>query len=257
MSALRALQQALQGQILQPANLASANETPLLEARRVQIYTTAYRLRLLEALQTDYTALHAALGDEAFEKLAYDFISATPSIYPNLRCYGAELDSYLQIHAPYRDQPILAELARFEWAMGLAFDAADHAVVTINDLRAIPAVTWPQLRFRPHPSVQRLSLCTNAPLIWKAVAQETPPPPSETSVDATVWLVWRQDLNVFFRSLSSAEARAWDSLMVGATFGHICESLAGDQDANEVAQRAASLLKTWVEQQLLHQVGIA
>jgi len=57
-------------------------------------------LRLLEALQTDYPALHAALGDEDFEQLCFAFIAAFPSTYPNLRWFGANMDAYLKATPP-------------------------------------------------------------------------------------------------------------------------------------------------------------
>lgn len=42
------------------------------------IYHNAYRARLLEALQGDYAAIHAWLGDDDFERLGRDYLDAHP-----------------------------------------------------------------------------------------------------------------------------------------------------------------------------------
>src|SRR5215475_4863781 len=95
--------------------------------RRLRIYFDAYRLRLLEALSTDYEALHAAMGGEDFAAACRKFIEATPSIHRNVRWYGGDLPAFLQRTAPWSERPVLAEIALFEWMLTLAFDAADRS----------------------------------------------------------------------------------------------------------------------------------
>jgi len=258
MNHLAALQRAFQTYVLHAGDaiqqeVVSTPQAPAVV--RLGIYSTAYRLRLLEALQTDYTALHAALGDEAFEQLCFAFIDVSPSTYPNLRWFGGNLDAYLKVTPPYADTPVLAELASFEWAMGLAFDASDDTCLTIQDIAAIPGEDWPAMSFRAHPSVQRLDLFSNAPLIWKAVDADTDPPQPSHAGQPGAWIVWRQDLRIFFRSLEVDEAWALDSLLHGATFSEICEGLCEWVDELHVAQHAAGLLKGWVESGMIHSVN--
>lgn len=221
-------------------------------ATRLGIYSMAYRLRLLEALQKEYTALHAALGDEDFEQLCLGFIEAFPSKHPNLRWFGAELCDYLRATPPYVATPVLAELARFEWALGLAFDAADDSCLAVHELAAIPGDAWPSMSFQAHASVRRLDLYSNAPLIWKAVDGATDPPPPTFAAMPSGWVVWRQDLQTFFRSLEADEAWALDAMMRGAAFGEICEGLCEWMDELHVAQHAAGLLRGWLESGMIH-----
>lgn len=250
MSHLAALQRAFQTHVLH-ADDAIEREitgTPLAPAaERLGIYSTAYRLRLLEALQTDYTALHAALGDEGFEQLCFAFIAASPSTYPNLRWFGANMDAYLKATPPYLDIPVLAELASFEWAKGLAFDAADEVHLTIQDMADIPGADWPGMSFQAHPSVQRLDFFSNAPLIWKAVAAEADPPQPSYTEESLSWVIWRQNLSVYFRSLDKDEAWAIDSLLHGVNFAEICTGLCEWVDELHAARHAAGLLKVWLE----------
>jgi len=60
------------------------------------------------------------------------------------------------------------------------------------------------------------------------------------------WLVWRQDLKTWFRSLSVDEAWALDAARTGESFATICEGLCEWIDARNVALHAAGLMKQWI-----------
>ena len=257
MSKLGALQQAFQAYVLHADDAMRQEVASTLRASaeiRLDIYASAYRLRLIEALQTEYTALHAALGDEAFEQLCMAYLDAHPSSYRNLRWFGGDLSVFLRTTPPYADTPILAELAAFEWAMGLAFDAADAPSLSLPEIAAVPGAAWPAMSFQAHPAVHRLDLHSNAPLLWKAVDAEDDPPPATHATHPVAWVVWRQDLRIFFRSMAVDEAWAFDALRRGATFADICAGLCEWISELQVAQHAAGLLKGWVESGMLWRV---
>lgn len=228
------------------------NGTPRVDAdTRLGIYANAYRLRLLEALATDYPGLKLLAGDDGFDRLGRAYIAAHPSHNPSLRWFGDRLGEFLRATPPWEDQPALAEMADFEWAMSDAFDAEDCTLVTVADMAAVPPEAWAGLGFTPHASVQRLDLRWNVPEVWKtATAGEAfdPPLPYPQPVG---WLVWRKDLNTYFRSLDVDEAVALDALRRGASFAEICEALCEWVDAQHVAGHAAGLLKQWVEDGLI------
>lgn len=260
MSDLQTLQRALQTQILcgdGVLSLQQASDVAIGAPRRVQIYASAYRLRLLEALQTDYTALHTALGDDAFQDLALAYIAAHPSHQANLRWFGANLSHFLSHRAPYAAKPVLSELAEFEWTMGLAFDAPDQACLTINDLAAVPAASWAEMRFEISSSAHCLALLSNAASIGKAVSEEQTPPSPVYAETPVTWLIWRKDLSVFFKSMPEDETWALARLREGDSFAQICEGLCVWVDENQAPARAASLLKTWVDNQLIQRMYLS
>lgn len=212
---------------------------------RLAIYAEAYRLRLLEALETDFVALRALLGNEAFTQLGRAYIAAHPSRHPSLRHFGRQLAEFLGAASPWKDQPWLAELAAFEWALTDAFDAADDPILDIDAIAAIAPTDWPRLRFEPHASLVRLDLRWNASVLWKAADQGLDMPPPVASDIATPWVIWRRDLQSYFRSLDASEAGTLDALRTGANFAALCEVLCEWIDANEVPTHAAGLLKRW------------
>ncbi len=279
MSALTDLQSDFQAYLLQGGNrmLARVTGTPKVSAEtRLSIYYDAYRLRLLEALDSNYPVLHAWLGDAEFEKLGLAYLQTNPSTHFSIRYFGHRLPEYL-VGKEYRDRPYLAEMAAFEWAISEAFDSADGPITQIEDMGAVPPEAWPGMRLQLHASVQRLDLKWNVPAIWKAIRQNleaerisdacrsetsntpsmhkenqdgpaaiTHVPPPEASDHPQAWLVWRQDLKNYFRSLSVDEAWALDAARAGETFAAVCEGLCEWIDAQNVALHAAGLMKQWI-----------
>ena len=225
-------------------------------AERLAIYADGYRLRLLEALDTDFPGLHALLGDTQFDALGRAYIVAHPSPYFSLRWYGDRLSEFLGTTEPYSKYPAFAEMAQFEWAKSDAFDAAEDTVAGIADMATIPPADWPGLRFRPHPSVRRLDLRWNVPTVWKAIDTGEAPPALEGAEYPIAWLVWRQDLLTYFRSLSVHEAWAWDALRRGDNFAALCEGLCEWINAPEVAVHAAGLLKQWLTDGLIAEIQV-
>jgi hypothetical protein len=243
---LRDIQAAVQAYVLRgdPGAEARVQGTPRVDARtRLDIYAKGYRLRLGEALEEDYPALRALIGEEAFGQLAECYIDAHPSAYFSLRYFGQHLAEDLSRgeHAAW-----LADVARFEWSLGEAFDAPAAVPVTVEQLSSVPPMAWPDLQIDLHPSVRRLSLCWNAGRVRQAVDSGEPPPAPEAFEPAVPWLVWRQGLSVHYRSLVPAEVACLDRVSEGASFGLLCEDLCRWVPEDEVAARAAGYLRRWV-----------
>jgi hypothetical protein len=220
--------------------------------QRLGIYRDAYRLRLLEALRENFAGLTGLLGDDGFDAMAGEFIARHPSRHRSIRWYGDGLARFLESAPRYRERPWLAEMARLDWAMLSAFDAADAGAVGVDDLASLPADAWPGMTIRFHPSVVRLDLHWSvAPFRRAVVAGEKDVAAPERSEGPVPWLVWRQDMRQFFRSLDSDEAHAMDAARAGADFATVCGGLCEWVDEDQAPARAASFLKRWVIDQLV------
>jgi hypothetical protein len=217
-------------------------------AARLAIYRDAYRLRLIEVLGSDYEALKAHCRNE-FDALAAQYLEAHPSTFRNVRWFGEKLADFLRSDPRYADRPLLADLARFEWTLGLAFDAPDLQPVTFEQVTATPAEHWPGLRFEPHPSLRVVCLRTGAVALWSSIqAGRSPagqPGADEGSAD---WAIWRKALSPYFRSLDKDEAWALGALRAGSSFGELCAGLCDWLPEADAAPRAAQLLRGWVEE---------
>ena len=231
-----------------------AGDARLSADTRLGIYADAYRLRLIEALEGDFVALQAYVGPERFDEIARAYIETHPSEHFSLRYYGQYLARFLIGTAPYQNELLLAELATFDWALTDSFDAADSSVATVDDMARIAPNDWPWLVFVPHASVQRLNLEWNAPTLWKAADKDEPLPLPEKAPHPVGWVMWRQGLQIYFRSLSVDEAFALDALLRGETFGALCGGLTEWIDAQNVAVHAAGLLKQWLTDGLIREI---
>lgn len=220
-------------------------------SRRLAVYAQAYRARLIGVLRSDYPALQGVLGQDEFDRMAQDYIRARPSQTPNLRWYGQHLAGYLSRASRWRRRPVLAELARFEWALGLAFDAADAPLIAAEDMGRVPPAAWPDMRLQLHPSVQLLGLRSNAPKLWRAVdAGATLPRPLRRSRTRT-WLVWRKGYEPFYRALLPAEAWALAAAARGADFASLVHGLCRFVGSKRAAQAGAQFLRNWLDEGLV------
>jgi len=226
-------------------------------ATRLGIYHDAYRLRLLEALETDYVALRAHLGAEEFKRIGRAYIEAHPSDHYSLRWFGRHLPAFLAATTPWSDRNELTELAAFEWSMTEAFDAPDAERATVADMGTLPPEVWPGATFEFHPSLRRLDLRSNAPALWGAADAGESLPAPEQADDPVSWMMWRQDLRIYFRSLGIEQASTLDRLRAGASFAEACERLTEWIDPQHVGLHAAGLLKQWLEDGLITAIRAA
>lgn len=251
MSDLRDLQQVFQRAVLldEHADVAAqiAGEDPSQSITRLQVYAHAYRSRLQAALESNFPMLRVWLGAQVFAELANDYISAHPSQHFSIRPFGELLPSWLE--RLFGDRLWIAEFARWEWALGAAFDAPDATPLKPQALADLSADDWPALRFDLHPAVQFFTAHTNAPLIFKALAEENAvPDPAITAPNHFV--VWRGNLTPRYRPLDADEYDALQALRTGASFEALC-TIIGEHRAKDTATRAASLLREWLDAHLL------
>lgn len=226
-------------------------------AKRLGIYRDAYRLRLIEVLGNDYGILLRYLGDDLFNALAGDYVAAHPSRFRNVRWFGGQLAQFLETTPRYAEHPELAELARFEWSLGQAFDASDDEAVRFDDVATVPPEAWAGLRFRAHPSLRTLEMRTNAVAIWKEIGDDAPSCTAQTLPEPINWAIWRKAHSPFFRSLEKDEAWALDALLAQASFGEICGGLCEWVAEEQAAAHAAGMLRGWVEEGWIAQLLIA
>lgn len=217
---------------------------------RLGIYYSAYRLRLVAVLGVDFEILSAFVGESRFRELALAYVEARPSSFRNLRWYGDAMPEFLRDDARFSAEPVLSELAAFEWAHGLAFDATDAPQLSFEDLASVPPDDWADIRFIQHPSLHLVTPNWNVIAIWHAHKDGATLPAAVSSEQANVIAVWRKDYQSYFRTLEHDESLLWQVLANGTGFGDACEELvaATNLSEEEAPQRAAQLLRTWVEE---------
>jgi len=227
-----------------------------LAEHRLGTYYNAYRIRLIDCLAVDYSALEKLIGREAFENIALDYLQNFPSNHPSVRWFGQNLPAYLSDIYKGDENEFLSELARYEWAQTMVFDAADSTqLLQLEDMAAVPADAWPGLKFKFKPALVWLDLHWNVPLIENALDTDTEVPQKQRDDFPLRWMLWRRDMKIQWRSLEVHEAWAIEQAASGANFAAICEGLLEWIDEQQVALVAAGFLKQWVGDQLVMNLG--
>ncbi len=253
MDALRKLQHEFLGYLLDDADLGIVGRiesSPQRSAgQRMAFYGNAYRLRLKEALTTDYERLHSYLGDDLFETLMQHYIESYPSHHPSLRYFGQHMVELVERLEPFNQLPEVAEIARVEQAFANSFDAADCQCVSLDQLAQLDPAAWATLTLRFHGAVQLLPQQHNSFQIWRALANEEAPPQKTTS--DTTWLIWRQDLVSRYRALKSAELTALTIAMSAGSFADLCAALLEYFSEQDTPHKAVGYLQQWINDQMV------
>lgn len=221
---------------------------------RLSIYSEAYRSRLIEALATNYPVMQAYLGYDRFQMLGQQYLEKYPSHFRSIRWFGDCLEAFLKECDPYSNLPYLSELAKAEWTMTLVFDASDSHIITIDALYNIPPESWVDMKIRLHPSIHLMQFKWNILPLWQAISENQAVPELELSESSVPWVFWRNNLLNYYCSLADDEARAIGAVIKGNSFGEVCELLCESGSEQDIAMRAASLLKGWISSGLISEI---
>ena len=207
---------------------AAALATPgpkLSSSERVAIYRRAYWARLVEVLHDDFPTLAHALGEEAFDVLACEYLARFPSESADLAMLGRNVAA----HCRSQGLAFAADVATLEWAIvEVIHSPLAPPSNALAVLAAMPSERWGELRFEPGSASRVVELEHPANAYWQAVADRTSP-----SVPAPEWsctAIYRQAFTVWRWDIDRAMARVLLPLLRGAS---LAEALANaDESAN-------------------------
>lgn len=130
-------------------------------AIRFAVYRNNVAHSLREALARRYPVIRRLVGAEFFAAMAGEFIAAHPPTTPVLKEWGDAFAGFLAEFPPVATLAYLGDVARIEWARGLAYHAADAMPMPPDQLTETAPL-------RLHPSLQLLRLTHPAFDIWQA-----------------------------------------------------------------------------------------
>ncbi len=218
-------------------------------ATGLEVYRHAYRARLV-----------AALADNAaFDALGRAYAAACPSRQPSIRWFGDALAGFMDgAGAAWVPHVALVDVARMDWALRGAFDAADAPPLDPATLAALSPDDWAGLVLRLQPSVQRVVLAHAIEPAWRALREWEPesgadqPELPEPVPHAHTLLAWRQQGETRWRSLEPLEAALLDAVAAGQPFAQLCERAAAELgDAEAAAPAVVGALQRWLADGLL------
>jgi hypothetical protein len=172
MLALRELQaafgRAMLGAPPDPLLLAGIAGDGRLPFARLAIYRHHVETTLGDVLRSIYPVVARLVDERFFAYAAHEFIRAHPPASPRLHEYGAALPAFLAQFPPTRPLGHLPDVARREWALHLASDAADRRPVELAALSAVAPEAWARAVLHLHPAVSFVESRWPVDRIWVA-----------------------------------------------------------------------------------------
>jgi hypothetical protein len=213
------------------------------------VYLNNYRGQLMACLTGSFPTVRAWLGDAAFDGAAATHIDRQPPHGWTLDAYTIEFPDTLDVL--YADDPEVADLARLERDLGLAFVGQDADPLS---LAAIAVTDWENAILAVVPTFSLLSVTTNAAAIWSAIKSEQTPPAAVILDESAVIAIWRKEYSPTFRTLEPVEARAIFMALDGRTFGAICAAVVHEFGEVDGPQVAGSLMGRWITEGMIGSV---
>lgn len=201
---------------------------------RLEVYSNAYKGRLIEVLLGEYPALVHALGEEAFVGLASLYLEHHPPTSYTLAELGRHFPEHLARTRPPKDHEndlpdwadFLIDLARLERIYSEIFDGPgieNLPSLKADVLREISPDQWADTRLVPAPCLRLASFRFPVHAYATAVRQQRDP--DEIVAEITHLAIHRRDYIVRRVELSESEFQLVSSLVAGRTIGQALEEL--------------------------------
>lgn len=207
----------LKGAALPPGVTATAPDEV---ERRFSVYRNNVAHSLTEALAKRFPVIKRLVGDDFFTAMGRIYAEAHRPKSPVLLAWGDSFPVFLAGFPPLASYPYMADVARIEYARGVAFHAADAAPARPERLAGVDPS---KLHLRLHPSVQVLRLDHPAVSIWQH-NQPGATPERLTLAGAETALVLRDTaFNVPVHAISEGDAVMVDHIRMGASLSAAAE----------------------------------
>jgi hypothetical protein len=231
---------------------------------RLEIYNRQYWLRVMAALAEDFPALEAVIGQEQFEELSRQYLTAHPSRSFTLRNLGSRLPAWLAEHHQYAGENVerALDVARLEWAYAEAFDLAEFPPLGAEEIATLD--TEAHLALQPHLQLLQLRYPVDDLVlsVHRRLRSEmlSDPPSEETNspedkelpevLPCDTWLaVHRHELSVYYKRLEREEFEMLSSLANGHSLGSALEStfLHAELSPDEQSAHVGAWFGSWTE----------
>lgn len=224
-SALRDLQAAFAAHILDPDQPGLAGEIvgdTIPAAARLRVYRHHVFDSLATALAAAFPTVQAVVGADFFRGLARAFVGQALPEQPVLSEYGAGFADFIADYQPAHELPYLADTARLDWALNLAFQAPAGSRLRAADLAALPVADLPMLRVPLAAGAALVSSLFPLDRIWLASRPDAAGGTVDLDSGGVDLLVLRRADDSAFVSLAGGEA----AFLAGLRAGYSLEAAA-------------------------------
>lgn len=197
------------------AHLAGRGQPDLLAAiagdsrtiqQRLQLHRHHVARSIGAALAATFPTVEAVVGQEFFGLLSHDFIARNPLEDPVLSRYGEHFPQFVAETQQRHGLPYLADVARLDWALNVAFHAPLGPRLSAAELAAWPAESLPDLSLRLPAGSSLIESAWPLDLIWQASQPGSSVDTVDLAAGLACLLVFRRREDAAFAVLDPGEA---------------------------------------------------
>jgi hypothetical protein len=202
--------------------------------RRFAVYRNTVAAGLIEALAGRFPVVERLVGEDFFRAMAHAYVTQEPPRSPLLFQYGGSFADFIAGFAPAAPLPYLRDMARLEYAQGLAYHAADREPLPPASFAALDRGRLADFRVELHrPSHPVIS-------IWLANQAETVTPLRHRGAEAA--LVSRPFLDVETRRLQPGTDAFLSALQASARISEAVRAGDAASPSFSAAEALATLI---------------
>lgn len=225
-----------------------AKHQRLSPVEQVEIYRQQFWLRHTSALVEDFPGLGGIIGQQAWERLAEEYLEKHPPTSYTLRDLGSHMPEHVEQASYLEHHELCIDMARLEWRYIELFDAPDVAGLDPEKLAAIPLEAWERARITLNPALAllrvRYPVAELRHALKEAKGQVPIPPPAAQNL-----VLYRLQRNLYHRSVAPAAFALLEALREDAPLVTACERAvaAEPEDAARLEQQLFAWFREWAE----------
>jgi hypothetical protein len=212
-------------------------------AQQMDIYQYGYRLRLSEAVTSDYPALGAYIGEKHMAQMASAYMQLHPSESYNLDRYSLGFADWF---AQQAEDAFAIDLARLEQAIADVFMMQESAPINASLLMGLSPEEFGALVLRPRAAsrLMEFSYPVHAWLETQRKGDLLPVP----EASAEYMYIYRHNNEVKRAVVSPAAFALLEALASGMTVGTALDKVTGDNP--QMMEEVVANLQSWFGQWL-------
>jgi hypothetical protein len=220
---------------------------------QLEIYREQFYLRHTASLVDDFPGLGGILGQDAWDRLVWDYLESVAQASYDLGDLGAGLAAFVETRDWLEHRELLVDMTRLEYSHMLVFDAPDAASLEPTKLASVPEDAWEHARLAPDPGLHLLALrypvtaLRQKLLAARETADRAPIPLPEP--ENIYVAVHRRERAIYHDRLEPQAFALLAAIARGEPLGAACTSVASSLNVavEELGVRLEAWFKDWSE----------
>jgi hypothetical protein len=218
---------------------------------QLEIYREQFYLRHTASLVEDFPGVGGILGQDAWDKLVWDYLASRAPTSYDLAELGAGLADFAATRDWLTARDLVVDMARLEYAHLEVFAAPDAAPLDPAKLAAVPEDAWERARLVPDTGLRLLAFRYPVVELRRAIVSQSDrgetSPLALPAPKASHFAIHRRKLAVFHDELTRGAFALLEHIARGEPLGAACEAAARDTGVSleELGEKLQAWFADW------------